>query len=141
MGGGFSEIFEGGAAAGGRSVGAGLAVWTAYKMTVFLLNFFAGRYDVRQERLDALDQRLAASLGNRLTHLETAEVVNQKRISILEECLAILASEVRQADPANPKLSQVARMLAGVHPFVPPDPRLEDLLRHAGNALDEEDGA
>jgi hypothetical protein len=81
MGGGFWDIvFEGGAAAGGNSVGAGLIVWTAYRLFVFVCNFIAGRHDARQARLDALDVRLAASLGNRLSHLESTEVSNQARI-------------------------------------------------------------
>jgi hypothetical protein len=63
MAGGLSELVDGGAAAGGKSVGVGLIVWTAYRLFVFLMNYFAGRHDARQARLDALDLRLAASLG------------------------------------------------------------------------------
>jgi hypothetical protein len=137
MAGGLSELVDGGAAAGGKSVGVGLIVWTAYRLFVFLMNYFAGRYDVRQARLDALDLRLAASLGSRLTHLEDQEKLNQSRIRVLEDCVAILAVELRQRDPANPKLGQVAKMLRDVHPTVPADPSLDELLQHAANAVEK----
>jgi uncharacterized small protein (DUF1192 family) len=136
MAGGLNDIIEGGAAAGGRSVGVGLAVWTAYRLFVFVCNFFAGRYDARQARLDALDVRLAKSLGDRLSHLEVAELNNQARIRVLEDCVAILAAELRQTDPSNSKLGQVAKLLRDVHPIVPPDPNLDELMQHAANAVD-----
>jgi hypothetical protein len=141
MDGGLSSIVEGGAAAGGRTFGAGLVVWTAYRVVVFACNFLAGRHDARQARLDALDVRLAESLGKRLSHLETAEKANQARIRVLEDCVSILATELRMRDPANSKLGQVAKMLHDVHPVVPPDPQLDELLRHAARAIDESDGA
>jgi hypothetical protein len=137
MGGGFwDSVFDGGAAAGGRSVGVGLVVWTAYRLFVFVCTFLAGRHDVRQERLDALDERISASLGKRLTHLEEAEETNQSRIRVLEDCVAILAAELRMRDPANPKLGEVAKLLRDVHPIVPPDPHLDELMQHAANAVE-----
>lgn len=137
MGGGFwDSVFEGGAAAGGRSVGVGIVVWTSYRLFVFIFNFMAGRHDARQIRLDALDVRLSASLGKRLEHLEKAEATNQDRIRVLEDCVAILAAELRMRDPGNAKLGEVAKALRDVHPIVPPDPQLDDLLQHAANAVE-----
>jgi hypothetical protein len=121
---------------GGQAIGAGLGSWSAYRLIVFGCNFLAGRHDVRQLRLDALDLRLAASLGKRLEHLEHAEINNQARIRVLEDCVAILAGELRMRDPANSKLSEVAKMLREVHPVLPPDPKLEELLQHAANAVE-----
>lgn len=123
-------------ATGGQAIGAGLGSWSAYRLIVFAFNFFAGRHDVRQLRLDALDLRLAASLGKRLEHLERSEVANQRRIQVLEDCVSILAAELRMRDPANSKLGEVAKLLRDVHPVLPPDPSLEELLQLAANAVE-----
>jgi hypothetical protein len=123
-------------ATGGQAVGAGLGTWSAYRLIVFGCNFMAGRHDARQQRLDDLDERLAKSLGLRLTHLETAEKANQARIHVLEDCVAILAAELRMRDPSNTKLGEVAKLLRDVHPVVPPDPQLDELMRHAANAVE-----
>jgi hypothetical protein len=123
-----------------NSPGSGLG-YTAYRLFVFSCNFIASRLDARQDRLEAREQRLEASLGNRLEHLERAEKANQRRVTLLEECVAILLTELRMADPLNSKLKEVASMLRDVHPVLPTDPGLQDLLRHAANAVDKESQA
>lgn len=126
-------------AAGGKYTGIGLIFYTAYRLLVFGCTFIAKRLDAREARLNAQEERVDASLAKRLDHLERTEVSNQQRIGLLEECVAILASEVRQTDAGNPKLAQVARLLAGVHPVVPLSPQLDELLQHAANAVERRD--
>jgi hypothetical protein len=42
----------------------------------------------------------------------------------------------------NPKLKEIGKMMRDVHPVVPPDPQLEELMRHAARGIDQgEDGA
>lgn len=125
-------------AVGGEYTGLGLLSYTVYRLFVFICDFFAGRYDARQTRLDVREERLSASLGKRLDHLERAEKANRSRVTLLEECVAILLTELRMADPVNSKLKEVAAMLRDVHPVLPPDPGLDALLRHAANAIDKE---
>lgn len=132
VGGGVAD----GLTAGGQAIGAGIGSWSAYRLVMFTCNFLAGRNDARQQRLDAREERLSASLGKRLDHLERAEEANQRRIRVLEDCVAILATELRMRDPANAKLGEVAKLLRDVHPVVPPDPQLDDLLQHAANAVE-----
>lgn len=123
---------------GGKYTGLGLVGWTAYRLFVFLCRFVAERQDARESRLDAQEARLEESLGNRLGHLERAEKANRTRVTLLEECVAILLTELRMADPTNSKLKEVAAMLREVHPVLPSDPGLQSLLRHAGSALDKD---
>lgn len=136
MAGGLSDIFDGGAAAGGKGLGVGLLAWTLFQAFKFTCNFLAGRHDARQTRLDELDVRLAKSLGDRLSHLEQAERTNQIRIQTLEGWVATLATELRMQDPTNPKLRELAEALRGVTPIVASDPRLDELMQHAANAVD-----
>lgn len=137
VGGGILDGFvEGGAAAGGRGIGVGLIVWTAYKLFVFVCNFLAGRHDVRHARLDALEVRLTASLGDRLSHLEQAEINSQARIQMLEGWVATLATELRMQDPTNPKLKELSDALRGVTPLAVAEPMLDEILHHAANAVE-----
>jgi hypothetical protein len=129
-------------AAGGKWTGFGLLAVMSYRYFTFICNFLAGRFDARQARLEAREERIAYSLGRRLDHLERTEQENQRRIRLLEEVVAILSSELRQADPMNPKLKEIGKMMRDVHPVVPPDPQLEELMRHAARGIDQgEDGA
>lgn len=128
-------------AAGGKYTGLGLLGYTAYRLFVFTCNFLAGRHDARQTRLEAREQRIEDSLGRRLEHLERAEIHNQRRIRLLEEVVAILTTELRQSDPMNPALKEVGKLLRDVHPVVPADPQLTELMRHAARGVDKEDGA
>lgn len=144
MAGGLSEIIDGGAAAGGKALGGSIVVWTTFKLFVFVCNFIAARQDAREARLDAQERRLEASLGNRLSHLELAEKANLGRIRLLEARVALaegwvatLATELRMKDPGNPKLAELAKMLSAVSPIVPTDPVLEEIMRHAANAVDK----
>lgn len=143
MGGGLAD----GLATGGQAVGAGIGSWSFYRLVVFGCNFFAARHDARSKRLDEQEARLSLSLGQRLDHLERMEKNNQdlikisnERIRVLEDCVAILAAELRMREPANPKLGEVAKMLRDVHPILPPDPMLDQLLQHAANAVERKPG-
>jgi hypothetical protein len=130
---------------GGRYTGFGLLGYTAYRLFVFLCRFVAERQDAREARLNAQEQRLEASLGNRLAHLERAENSNLDRIRLLEARVALaegwvatLATELRMKDPGNPKLAELAKMLTAVTPIAPRDPLLDEILKHAANAPDKE---
>lgn len=117
-------------AAGGKYTGFGLVAYSAVRLTVFFFNFFAGRYDARQMRLEALDKRVSESLGDRLEHLEQTGAHNQNRIMLLENAVAILLAELRLTDPSNSKLKEVANLLRAAIP-VPIDGPFEDLLKQA----------
>jgi hypothetical protein len=96
---------------GAQAGGAVGVAWFVYKILGVLLPYLSQRSDARQARMDAQQARLDLSLDKRLKHLERIEVANQGRIAVLEEAIHLLADELRQKDPANPKLSQVAKML------------------------------
>lgn len=131
-------------AVGGKFTGLGLLGYTAYRLFVFICNFIAGRQDAREARLDAQEERLKTSLGNRLDHLEQAESSNLDRIRLLEARVALaegwvatLATELRMKDPGNPKLAELAKMLNAVAPIAARDPLLDEILQHAANAVDK----
>lgn len=91
----------------GKPVGLGLVVYAAARLFMFLCTFVAARMDARQARLDAQEERLTKSLGDRLNHLEEQVA----RIPVLEEVVNILVAEVRAHDPNNPKLAIVGKIL------------------------------
>jgi hypothetical protein len=128
-------------AVGAKYTGVGLVGLFVYRLFVFTCNFLAGRYDARQARLEAREERVDQSIGNRLTHLEEQQKEDQGRIRLLEEGVGILTAELRQLDPGNPKLREVANMLRHATPVVPPDQVLDNLIHRAGQAIDKEDGA
>lgn len=118
-----SAIVSGGFAAGGKGVGLGLTAWSLLQLTKFLCNFLAGRADARQARLDAQEERLSVSLGKRLAHLEQMEARQGQQIASLRECVEILAAELRQRDPGNSKLAEVASLLRqGIGPIATDTP-------------------
>lgn len=112
-------------AAGGRPVGYGIVAFAGVRLFIFIFNWLAGRYDARQDRLERREQRLDQRYDARLRHLEK-EV---GRIHVLEQVISILAAELRQLDPANEKLGQVARLLRKAIPVDPkPKSDFNDLL-------------
>lgn len=112
----------------------GVAAFYAYKLFVFACQFLAGRFDARQTRLEALDQRVSKSLSDRLSHLERIEEANRVEIGLLREAVSMLATELREQDPTNPKLKVVASMLRAATPIPPADPALDDLVQQADRA-------
>ena len=111
--------------AGGKPVGVGLVVIAGVKLFMFVFDWISGRYDTRQDRLERREKRMDASYADRLDHLERQVA----RIPILEVAVNILAAELRQHDPANSKLSEVAKLLRTSAPFAPePNANLDDLL-------------
>lgn len=131
-GGIFADVIAGGAAAGGKGLGFGMAAYAFYKLIAFVLTFIGARLDARQLVLDRQQERLDVSLGNRLAHLERTEAANRAEIAKLRECVEILASELRRADPTNSKLQEVARSLRVA--FAPPRDTPDDMTDLLGRA-------
>lgn len=110
-----------------------------YRIVVFGCNFLAGRFDVRQARVEALDERLNISLSKRLDHLERAERTNQQEIQMLRGWVTALASELRSVDPENPRLKGLTDALIHGIPVPPPDHGIDSLLSQARESLDRSD--
>lgn len=122
---------------GAKGTGLVLLGLLAYRTFVFVCNFLAGRYDARQARVEALDEKLAKSLGNRLTNLEKQQADDKARIGVLESWVAALAAELRANDPENPRLKELSDALRHHgFPIVPPDPSLRDLLQRGAAAVE-----
>lgn len=95
----------------GKAVGGGISVAGALYFIRWMLAWLSTRFDARQDRLERREQAIEASYANRLRHLELAERTNQARISILQQAVEVLLTELRQIDGANPKLGDVAELL------------------------------
>jgi hypothetical protein len=118
------------------SVGAGSGRVDGVPAVVFVCNFLAGRYDARQARLDALDVRLAESLGNRLSHLEQpkGQPGAHPRARGLRRHPRRLSSV---CGTPRTRSSEVAKMLRDVHPVVPPDPQARRAHAARRRAIEE----
>jgi hypothetical protein len=122
---------------GAKGTGLVLLGLLAYRTLVFVCNFLAGRYDARQARVEALDEKVSASLAKRLDHLEAQQAEDKARIGVLESWVAALASELRANDPENPRLKELSDALRHHgFPIVPPDPSLRDLLHRGAAAVE-----
>jgi hypothetical protein len=133
-GGGLEDVVAGGAAAGGKGLGVGLAALAFYRLVAFLLNFIAARLDARQAAIDRQQAWLDASYARRLEHLERTERANRTEIGRLRECVEMLAAELRAKDPQNPKLLEISRALAVAYVAPPPSDTPDDMTDLLGRA-------
>jgi hypothetical protein len=127
-------------AAGSKYAGVAVIGLLMYRALTFSCNFIAGRYDARQQRVEALDEKVSSSLAKRLDHLERAERESQAEIQMLRGWVTALATELRAVDPENLRLKDLAHALQHGLP-VPADHGFDGLLHQAEGALAAADKA
>lgn len=99
----------------------GLAIYTAGRVWMHLLDWIGARWDAWQKRLAEKEALADRSIAARLKHLELGQMRDASRMAAHERAINKLVGALRDLKPDHPALVEVADILAAAVNVVLPD--------------------
>lgn len=113
---------------GPRLIAVSIAFVGGLRFVKWAVPFAFERLDHRAAALDAREKAVEARFNSRLKHVE-------QELALYREATMLLVGAFAEIQPANPVLSEVAKILRRVTPVVAPTAELDGLIdRLAGDA-------
>ncbi len=113
------SVLGAGLAVGGKFAGGGLAIYALTRFVMAFLEWCGQRWDAHCKRVVEREALADVSISNRLHHLEASEGRLLRQVAELTRAMSMLANKVREQDPFDETLVEVAQIVASC--FGPPD--------------------